>query len=106
MYDRGYQDGRDGKEMDDDHVSDREYVGGFEVGTLDRAEANDPNYVQRTAGAFRPPPDVEDVNEAIQDFLDGYRRAKAGDEFQLSLLESESYRAGFRDGERMIGVSA
>ena len=103
MYDQGYQDGRDGNLMDVNHMSDHEYVTGFEVGFADRAEANDPNYVQRTAGAFRPPPGVED---AIQEYLDGYQGAKAGHDFQLSFLESESYRAGFRDGERMIGVSA
>ncbi len=105
-YEQGFQDGDAGKDYDDEYTSDREYFGGFEDGKAARAESMDKNFVRRTAGAFRPPPGVDDVSAAIQEYLDGYRGAKAGDEFQLSLLESESYRAGFRDGERMIGVSA
>ena len=106
MYEQGFQDGEGGKEYDDEYASDREYFSGFEDGKAARAELMDKDFVRRTAGAFRPPPGVDDVSASIQEYLDGYRGAKAGDEFQLSLLESESYRAGFRDGERMIGVAA
>lgn len=106
MYDHGYQHGCDGDPIQDEFSSDCEYLAGYGIGTLDRAEALDPEFVRKTAGAYKPGPEVEDVNQVAQDFVDGYQHGEAGHDFQISLLESEAYRAGFRDGERMNGVTS
>ncbi len=91
MYEQGYHDGFSGKSIDVCFASDSNYYAGYDCGRLDRKDW------RRETG---------EVNQAAQDYVDGWQRAEAGDEFELALLESESYRAGFRDGEQMNGVAS
>jgi hypothetical protein len=84
MYAEGYKDGSNGKPPRAHLAWNADYRAGYDSGKTDAADAN----------------------EAAQDFVDGYRRGEAGDEFDVALLESGAYRAGFRDGEAMNGMAA
>jgi len=101
MYHQGYQDGNAGEPMDDEYSADADYIGGFEVGTADRAESMDPNFVRRTAIGGNL--EEFEVNRLAAEYVDGFEDGLKGDEFQFSIRFGEAYRAGFSDGATPIG---